>query len=1079
LPHSKNACNEAIPYLKCNATIYFFFNYTFFIAMRTHIILIALLATLFATTAQAQYFGRNKPRYNKEDFKVSQTSHFEIYDYLNNPEKRQELADAAELWYRMHQQVLRDTFRTRNPMIIYNDHAGFQQTNAIMGDISVGTGGVTEGLRNRVVFPIAYTNQQTHHVLGHELVHAFQYHLILSNDSMNLQNMGNIPLWMVEGLAEYMSIGRIDPHTALWMRDAVLHNDLPKRLRDLDNGRFFPYRWGQAFWAYVTGVYGDEVIRPLFENAAKFGPEIAIQMTLGLRGDELIGKWADNLRTYYSRVLKIPVPIEGGTVVEQDRRGRKKVELLAGFQEKAYGTPIITDDNAGDMNICPVVSPNGKYVIFLTEKNLFTTDLYLADAKTGKLIRKIVSTAKDGHIDQLNFLESAGTWSPDSKRFAFDAYQEGKSVLIIKNIKKGGKTERRNIPGVPSFSNPTWSPDGKTIVVVGLVKGQVDLYAYEVKSKKVRRLTNDNYAESLPAWSDDGARLVYSTDELSQQKGRTEGAWRMNLAVMEVATGRADMLDLFPNADNMNPNFDKNGNLIFLSNRDGFRNMYRYEFSTQRTYQMTDLLTGITGITPYAPALSVAEDRDRIVYTYLSDGDYLIFQARLEDFLSKPVNGEEPANYVNAALPPFIPGQRDMVNTNLRLKDNNLKAAAGMEEAEPTDYKPKFNLEFLSGGAGAGVLTGNSAFGNNVGVGGGLNMLFRDILGNNQIFGGLSLNGRVQDIAGQASYINQKNRIGWGFNVTHFPFANVAGYNVYNTTIEIQGQQIPVVAEEVLIDRLFNQRVGGLVFYPFSTTRRIELNAAMDFYQQRTTAEITYYDQVTFQAIANDRERGPRGPRFRMGSIGTAYVGDNSFFGFTSPLQGYRYRVGVERFLGFWNFNTALLDGRYYWRLKPFTLAARGMAYARMGGNANNTNEVFPFFIGQPWFVRGYQNAGLYDLDPTLLERVVGSKIGVANFEIRLPFTGPRALALIPTNFLISDLNIFFDAGLATFTWDALREQPPGSTIRRREPVASVGASLRVNLFGALIVEPFFALPLSLDPTIRQWGWGLNIQPGW
>ncbi len=158
--------------------------------------------------------------------------------------------------------MLRDTFTAKNPLLIYNDHAGFQQTNAIQGDISVGTGGVTEGLRNRVVFPVAMTNQQTNHVLGHEMVHAFQYHMILKGDSTSMRNLANLPLWMIEGLAEYLSIGRVDAHTALWMRDAVLNDDLP-RIKDLNGYKYFPYRWGQAFWAYVAGVYGDEVIRPL------------------------------------------------------------------------------------------------------------------------------------------------------------------------------------------------------------------------------------------------------------------------------------------------------------------------------------------------------------------------------------------------------------------------------------------------------------------------------------------------------------------------------------------------------------------------------------------------------------------------------------------------------------------------------------------------------------------------------------------------------------------------------------------------------------------------------------------------
>ena len=37
-----------------------------------------------------------------------------------------------------------------------------------------------------------------------------------------LQGLGALPLWLVEGMAEYMSVGRDDPLTAMWMRDAIL-----------------------------------------------------------------------------------------------------------------------------------------------------------------------------------------------------------------------------------------------------------------------------------------------------------------------------------------------------------------------------------------------------------------------------------------------------------------------------------------------------------------------------------------------------------------------------------------------------------------------------------------------------------------------------------------------------------------------------------------------------------------------------------------------------------------------------------------------------------------------------------------
>ena len=133
---------------------------------------------LAGQVASAQYFGRNKPDYGSFEFRVTQTPHFEIYHYLDNDSLVNELARSAEEWYAIHQKVLRDTFTTRNPLILYSDHADFQQTGAVSGAIGTGTGGVTESIKNRVIMPVAHTLSQTDHVLGHELVHAFQFHML-------------------------------------------------------------------------------------------------------------------------------------------------------------------------------------------------------------------------------------------------------------------------------------------------------------------------------------------------------------------------------------------------------------------------------------------------------------------------------------------------------------------------------------------------------------------------------------------------------------------------------------------------------------------------------------------------------------------------------------------------------------------------------------------------------------------------------------------------------------------------------------------------------------------------------------
>ena len=875
-----------------------------------------------------------------------------------------------------------------------------------------------------------------------------------------------------------------------------LDGDLPT-LDDLNGYKYFPYRWGQAFWAYVSGVYGDEVISEYFKNTAKYGLEAATRLTLGTTTDSLSLAWHSTLRNHYGRwvgldkeSIAVLEAAEKNKKSKEDREARDKLMKKLEKKEDLPGKKLFDDGSAGEMTICPVLSPNGKYVIFLSEKSLFTTDLFLAEAKSGKVLKKVASTASDGHIDQFNFIESAGTWSPNDKQFAFDVYEKGRSVLVIQDVFKGKTVKKISIPGLHAFSNPAWSPDGKTIVVSGLENGQTDLYAYDLKTKKVTRLTNDRASEILPTWSADGKYLAYSTDQISLERGRINGAWTMNLAVMNMETGKAENLDIFPGADNMNPQFDKAGNIFFLSNRDGFRNMYRYDVTTKKLEQLTKLTTGITGITPYAPAITVAEDRDRVLYTYYSNGTYKIYQAQLRDFQPEEVSPTS-VDMLPATLPPFIPSKRDVVNTNLRLAAINAVAADSTTTLKPVKYKPKFTLDYVGGSAGVGVSTGNSSFGTATGLAGGVDMLFSDILGNNQLYAGLALNGEITDAGGQVSYLNQKDRINWGLSLSHIPYRSGQYYrdpDLYTGQAKVEttldGQQYVGYQDNIIIQRLFQERVGVFAYYPLSVTKRFEVGSAYEYYHQRVDHYVNYIDADRF-LIGQGREKLPTPGGDHLANVNAAFVGDNSHFGFTAPLQGWRYRIGVERYFGAYDFSTLLVDGRRYIYVKPVTFAFRGLGYGRFGGNANNTNEVYPLFAGESYFVRGYTSDVLYQDAPELLEQMAGSKIAIANFEIRLPFTGPRQLSVIKSGFLITDLNLFFDAGLGYFTSNDLKKNPvdddplDGRDPIQHKPLFSTGISLRINLFGVLVLEPYYALPLSVPKDKRGWTFGFNFVPGW
>ena len=136
---------------------------------------IILLFLFAASTAEAQYFGRNKVQYRDFKFEVLKTDHFDIYFYDEERAAAADVARMAERWYARLSVLLDHNLSSRQPLVLYASHAHFEQTNVVGGEIGEGTGGVTEGLKRRVVLPLTGALRETDHVLGHELVHAFQY----------------------------------------------------------------------------------------------------------------------------------------------------------------------------------------------------------------------------------------------------------------------------------------------------------------------------------------------------------------------------------------------------------------------------------------------------------------------------------------------------------------------------------------------------------------------------------------------------------------------------------------------------------------------------------------------------------------------------------------------------------------------------------------------------------------------------------------------------------------------------------------------------------------------------------------
>jgi len=1032
------------------------------------VILITITLILLAGfNAKAQYFGQNKVRYKKLKFEVYKTPHFEIYYYLKNDSLVKRIAQESELWYTLHQQVFRDTFKVANPIILYANHPDFQQTTAIDGDIEVGTGGVTEGLKNRVVMPVMENNHVTRHVLGHELVHAFQYHILLGKGD-EFENINNVPLWMIEGMAEYLSLGKKDTYTAMWMRDAYLNKDIPT-IRDLtESGKYFPYRYGEAFWSFIGSTYGDTVIVPFFKNTARFGLPYAIRRTFGYDDKTLSELWKKSIEATYKPFLTDTV-------------------------QKPVGHIVIDEKNSGKMNLAPAVSPDGKYIAFLSERNLLSIDLFLADNRTGRIIKKLTSRTTNTHVDEFNFLESAGTWSPDGKKFAFSIFSKGRNRMLVVEVPSGKVLSNISMEKAEQFGNLSWSPTGNQIVFQGMAEGQSDLYIYNFDTKKVTQLTNDKYSDYQPSFSRDGKKVVFATDRATYDKTLSQ-AITFNLAIYDMVTGAVTDLNVFNGANNLNPQYSADGSgIYFLSNRDGFRNLYLYNINSGQVTQMTSMFTGISGITEFSPALSVSASGD-VAYSYYRAQKYTLFSAKEADFTALSADPLQ-TNFAAGILPPPRSVGVDLINSNL----NNYLAYPRLpaDSVKTAKYRSKFQLDYL---ASSGVGVAVNSFGNS-GLASGVQGIFSDILGRNQIYAGLAINGELYDFGGQFMYLNQESRWNWGAGISHIPY-RFATYNEVPTNYNFNNKIVSATEARYDIVRVFQDQISVFTSYPLSKVHRVEFGTGATQYYYRVDRSSYYYDKANNNYLGYDKQKisldkynsdpynnGVQLNSFSVFQLSTALVGDNSFSGVASPLSGFRYRIEAEYNVGTYKFFSPTIDLRKYLRLAPVTLAARLYGYGRFG----DAKGLYPLFLGYPFLMRGYESQTFYNNNgkPSngfTIDQLSGSRIAVSSFEVRLPFTGPEKLSAIKSKLLFSELNVFFDAGLA---WNAGNEIKFGLApdvkivdgkavynTNQRVPALSTGISLRVNLFGYFVLEPYFAFPLNRT-DIKKPVFGLGFTPGW
>jgi len=1084
------------------------------------IALMLALCTALPLGAQG-YFGQNQVQFKKFNWRVLKTEHFDIHFYPEEARMAHIAGSLAERSYARLSRLMNYQFKERKPIIVYASRGAFAQNN-VTGDPGEGTGGVTDALRQRNMFFFTGDLGEAEHVMTHEMVHQFQYDMFSrgrAGQGLETLQQRQPPLWFAEGMAEYLSIGPDHPATDGVIRDAALGGKFPT-IRDLEErpDEYFPYRYGEALWRYVGARWGDEIVGEIMQSTPTLGYDRSFKRHLGLTLEELGSDWKDAMESQY-------LPQVG----QLDRPRKIATSLLT---ERKTGGVI-------PVYVAPALSSDGKYIAYISTGSLLRAevflDLYLADAKTGKRLKRLTNSTLNPEFEELRFLYSQSAFSSDGKRLAFTAQRSGKDVLYVLDV-DNRRVLRRLDTGLDAMIGASWSPDGRRLVFSGIQGGVSDLYVIDADGKNLQRLTNDLYGDQMPVWSPDGKRVAFTSERgpQTQLDVMRYGKWR--ISVLDLATGAIEVLP-GQAGKNLNPQWAPDGkSLAYISDRAGIPQVFLYDFTDQQHYELTHLVGGVQSVTENSPALTWAAAADRMAFVYFENNGYTVWQVanprslkrepyregavvaagartplraetdsatirRVRDRAAAEANVKaivaRAATARDSVLPP-APSTRDPRRQSVYRSDAGLRAAdklpdnlgapgTGVSVAALLDsaafalpdttkfvetrYPGSLRPEYI-----ARPQVGYAQDNYGKGVYGGTAIILSDLVGNKRLALAGGINGRIEEAQLFAAYTSLGSRFQYTAGVQQQPtfFLLSAGLTPVSGTQAIQEQAIARYIQRSAF-------LAGL--YPLNRFKRFEygltannIDRSLMFLSFGVDYAYGYQTQTYIDSIVNLSSLNYVAPY-------VAFVHDNTLNGYTGPIYGQRYRFELDHAMGNLSWTDYNADYRRYDALlfSYLTLATRVQTAISVGPGENE----FPKYIGRADLLRGYDRENYYSnacqsatgaSSECSATQLLGSRVAFGNAELRFPVFRPFHYKKRKISFIPVDGLVFFDAGMAWSKGQTVSMTRPANYdwTTQRYPLRSYGYGFRVNLFNFAILRIDKSYPLDGVSRKGYWFWTLG-----
>src|SRR4051812_6789798 len=894
--------------------------------MRNRVALLVLFLVGLSGYAAAQtpfvpYFGKNNIHYDRFDWHIYTSDHFEIYYYPEIEHHLERVAGYAESAYQQVSSDLKHDLSAKTPLILFKTHSEFEQENVIPGAATEGVAAFAEPFRDRMLLPIDDPPDRLYGLIVHELTHIFEFDIIPQGLIRR-----SVPLWVNEGLSDYER-AQWDPLDLMMVRDAAVADIVPKMTElegygNSNNPRLI-YNLGHAVFEFIEAKYGKEGIRQFLFALRKSvigGGEDAYEEALKLKPDEFDQNFERYLKDRFKPFRDKERPADYGRDLSPNKEKTNFAEALS-----------IAPSPSGDL--IAVVTVNRK------DQEL---DIVLVSSKDGSIVRNLTNgfdkNLKFDHIVQMGVDQAANpwmAWSPKGDRLAYFVRTEKERTLIIQNVLTRQIEERLPMKTVDEPESPSFSPDGKSVAFDALRNAVGDIFAINLESKAVTNLTDDPFGDRAPSYSPDGKTIVYTARVSGNDK----------LFRLDLDTKKKTQIT-FGTQDETGAQFIDNNTLVFGSTatdpavplepevaRNGnILNIWTLDLPTGELKQYTDAVGG-----NWSPIVLNEGKSNRIAFVSYFKNEYSIRTLERKE----PLHTASTADFGGPG--PIIDFQAPLQHTIV---------------AENQRKKGTFEKMFLEGRPPVNV-----GVTNNGDIFGGTQVSFGDVLGDKQVnFFAASIS---QYRTLSLSYVDLSRRLQWalqGYSQTQFFYGQSGGY-FYDPSIA------PLLSRDDAIATRTVRGGSAIGIYPFSRYRRVELSGGV------TQVEEEYNDPGLQQQSQAYQQALYGQPVFRNGTLmplGAAFIQETTIFREFGPLSGSTMRLAYDispPVAGLLSRQTMDGDARYYQRIASTgVLALRAKGFHSFGD--------FPDFqyFGGNGDLRGYDYL-----------QFAGQNVVQANAELRFP----------------------------------------------------------------------------------------------